>query len=98
MAPLVIAARDAAIASLSELLGDRLSTGELVRQQHGRDVLLSSLYAANEHLRKLGLTVSAFLCIPAHQSRLGDNVTLHCGVDDVTFRFWRQTYARVERV
>ena len=31
------AARDAAIASLSELLGDRLSTGELVRQQHGRD-------------------------------------------------------------
>jgi D-lactate dehydrogenase (cytochrome) len=40
MAPLVIvasAARDAAIASLSELLGDRLSTGELVRQQHGRD-------------------------------------------------------------
>ena len=52
----------------------------------------------NEHLRKLGLTVTAFLCIPAHQSRLGDNVTLHCGVDDVTFRFWRQTYARVERV
>jgi D-lactate dehydrogenase (cytochrome) len=40
MAPLAIvasAARDAAIASLSELLGDRLSTGELVRQQHGRD-------------------------------------------------------------
>ena len=31
------AARNAAIASLSELLGDRLSTGELVRQQHGRD-------------------------------------------------------------
>jgi hypothetical protein len=31
------AARDDAIASLSELLGDRLSTGELVRQQHGRD-------------------------------------------------------------
>ena len=30
-------ARDAAIASLSELLGDRLSTGESVRQQHGRD-------------------------------------------------------------
>ena len=30
-------ARDAAIASLSEVLGDRLSTGELVRQQHGRD-------------------------------------------------------------
>ena len=31
------AARDAAITLLSELLGDRLSTGELVRQQHGRD-------------------------------------------------------------
>jgi hypothetical protein len=31
------AARDAVIASLSELLGDRLSTGELVRRQHGRD-------------------------------------------------------------
>ena len=31
------AARDAAITSLSGLLGDRLSTGELVRQQHGRD-------------------------------------------------------------
>ena len=30
-------ARDAAITSLSEVLGDRLSTGELVRQQHGRD-------------------------------------------------------------
>jgi hypothetical protein len=30
-------ARDAAIASLSELLGDRLSSGDLVRQQHGRD-------------------------------------------------------------
>ena len=28
--------RDAAIASLSELLGDRLSTDELVRRQHGR--------------------------------------------------------------
>jgi FAD/FMN-containing dehydrogenase len=40
MAPSVMvapAARDAAITSLSELLGDRLSTGELVRQQHGRD-------------------------------------------------------------
>ena len=31
------AARDAAITSLSELLGDRLSTGELVREHHGRD-------------------------------------------------------------
>ena len=28
---------DAAMASLSELLGDRLSRDELVRQQHGRD-------------------------------------------------------------
>jgi D-lactate dehydrogenase (cytochrome) len=37
--PVMVAAtaRDAAITSLSELLGDRLSTGELVRQQHGRD-------------------------------------------------------------
>ena len=50
------------------------------------------------YTQKLGSTLTAFLCIPAHQSRLGDNVTLHCGVDDVTFRFWRQTYARVERV
>jgi hypothetical protein len=31
------AVRDAAIASLSQLLGDRLSTAESVRQQHGRD-------------------------------------------------------------
>jgi D-lactate dehydrogenase (cytochrome) len=39
MAPPVIVAplRVIAITSLSELLGDRLSTGELVRQQHGRD-------------------------------------------------------------
>ena len=29
--------RDAAIASLSELLGNRLSTAESVRQQHGHD-------------------------------------------------------------
>ena len=37
--PVMIAppGRNAAIASLSELLGDRLSTGESVRQQHGRD-------------------------------------------------------------
>jgi D-lactate dehydrogenase (cytochrome) len=31
------ATRDSAITSLSDLLGDRLSTGELVRQQHGHD-------------------------------------------------------------
>jgi len=31
------AARDAAIASLSQLLGDRLSTAEFVREQHGKD-------------------------------------------------------------
>lgn len=30
------AARDAAIASLSQLLGDRLSTAEFVREQHGK--------------------------------------------------------------
>jgi D-lactate dehydrogenase (cytochrome) len=37
--PLTIApaVRDAAIASLSEILGNRLSTSELVRQQHGKD-------------------------------------------------------------
>ena len=37
--PVMVAppARDAAIASLSELLGDRLSTAESVRQQHGHD-------------------------------------------------------------
>jgi D-lactate dehydrogenase (cytochrome) len=31
------AARKTAIASLSQLLGDRLSTAESVRQQHGHD-------------------------------------------------------------
>ena len=35
--PVALAVRDAAIASLRQLLGDRLSTAAVVREQHGKD-------------------------------------------------------------
>ncbi len=66
---------------------------------HGMKRVRDNLTCMNWNDRaKVGSTLAALSCIFAHQSRLGDNVTLDCGVDDVTFRFWRQADARVERV
>jgi hypothetical protein len=46
----------------------------------------------------LGSTLAAFSGISADQSRLGDSMTLDCGIDGFTFRFRRQSQSGVERV
>ena len=47
---------------------------------------------------ELRSTIAAFSSIPAHQSCLADDMTLHGGINGLAFRRLRQGQRRVERV